>query len=321
MILRVCMSIGLAVLVAACADTKSAPLIFVSSNVVGIDITAGTAQSATPGMTVGYKSFDAAIVPTQRATSEGLPVTGCYASAESSSISAPCAPEAPSNVASTSSGDSAAGPTGVPGSTPKAGGNSQTTSAIRSRHGDGGGYEPADQDMSPSEYSSDIHFLHAVFVPAVSKPKIQGVPADGVTAAQGVNGAVAPANGAAGQDANGTAPGNGTAGQGANGATAPANANGSVGSQNPVTSSVSHQNIRDALSVFSSFSTKTDATVGTSGGASINLGKLFATGVSAQILTEGVNYHLQYSGLVQCIQALTAAKQANVSDDKLPSCN
>ncbi|MGH7121715.1 MAG: hypothetical protein ACREFP_22450 [Acetobacteraceae bacterium] len=57
----------------------------------------------------------------------------------------------------------------------------------------------------------------------------------------------------------------------------------------------------DSLSVFSSFNAKTNASsgAGTSGGAGVDvgLGKVFATGIAAQQLTEGQGFYLKEKGL------------------------
>jgi len=161
--------------------------------------------------------------------------------------------------------------------------------------------------------SGSVHFEHAVFVPKVTTTQPSAEQPSQTTNPDGSSGS---GQGGA-SEATGTTPqtagGTGAAGGSTTSTTQP----GAKGAQAGVQTVASHQNIRDALSVFSSFSAKTSAETGN---ASINLGKLFATGVSAQILTEGVNYHLQYSGVVSCVQAVTAAKKANVSDEKLPTC-
>ena len=109
-------------------------------------------------------------------------------------------------------------------------------------------------------------------------------------------------------------------------------------------SRVFHQSTTDALSVFSSFTTNASAsgnpttststqtnsnTAGSNGGVAIALGKLFATGVAAQNLSEGMDYYLAYKGAAEmqagmktCIERLIDAKNAKVPvpDDKLPTC-
>jgi len=62
-----------------CKTQGGGPLVFVVAHTVGIDIQATSASSATPGMTVGYKSLDLAVVPTQMATPGGDALLGCYA--------------------------------------------------------------------------------------------------------------------------------------------------------------------------------------------------------------------------------------------------
>lgn len=52
--------------------------------------------------------------------------------------------------------------------------------------------------------------------------------------------------------------------------------------------------MNDALSVFSSFNTKANASSST--GAAAAIGKVFATGVAAQQLSEGQGYYLAYKG-------------------------
>jgi len=74
------------------------------------------------------------------------------------------------------------------------------------------------------------------------------------------------------------------------------------------------QSMVDSLSIFSSFNSEAKGAV--SNGAGIALGKVFATGVAAQQLTEGQNYFLQYQGQAavyssaQCIANLTLAMGA-----------
>jgi hypothetical protein len=55
------------------------PLVFVVGHTVGIDIQATSASTATPGLTVGYKSLDVAVVPTQQDKAAGDSLLGCYA--------------------------------------------------------------------------------------------------------------------------------------------------------------------------------------------------------------------------------------------------
>ncbi len=54
------------------------PLVFVVTHTVGVDIQAASSSSATPGLTVGYKSVDVAVVPTQMATDGAAALRGCY---------------------------------------------------------------------------------------------------------------------------------------------------------------------------------------------------------------------------------------------------
>lgn len=62
-----------------CKTQSGGPLVFVVTHTVGIDIQATSASSATPGLTVGYKSLDLAVVPTQMATDGSDALLGCYA--------------------------------------------------------------------------------------------------------------------------------------------------------------------------------------------------------------------------------------------------
>jgi len=71
------------------------------------------------------------------------------------------------------------------------------------------------------------------------------------------------------------------------------------------------ETMSDALSVFSSFDTKTNAE--SKIGAEIGLGKVFATGIAAQQLTEGQNIYIQNKGaalsgpVAECLRNLTTA--------------
>lgn len=92
------MTRGILVLIAAmplagCVTPKpGGPLIFVSTHTFGIDIQAATTSSVTPGVTVGYKSVNVAIVPTQLIPNSGPPVQGCYAVGQNGASSADCMP-------------------------------------------------------------------------------------------------------------------------------------------------------------------------------------------------------------------------------------
>jgi hypothetical protein len=72
------MAIVLAML-SGCKTQPGGPLVFVVAHTVGIDIQATSTSTATPGLTVGYKSLNVAVVPTQMATDGGGPLKGCYA--------------------------------------------------------------------------------------------------------------------------------------------------------------------------------------------------------------------------------------------------
>jgi hypothetical protein len=76
-------------------------------------------------------------------------------------------------------------------------------------------------------------------------------------------------------------------------------------------SSTGSESMRDSLSVFSSFDSGASVgqTTGTSGGAQIgfSLGKVFATGIAAQQLTEGQNYFLQNAATTSCLSQLANA--------------
>jgi hypothetical protein len=77
----------------------------------------------------------------------------------------------------------------------------------------------------------------------------------------------------------------------------------------PVEAYKARQSMADSLSVFSSFDVDTKA--GTQ--SEIGLGKVFATGIAAQQLTEGQNVYLQYKGralryaVADCLNALAKA--------------
>lgn len=103
-------------------------------------------------------------------------------------------------------------------------------------------------------------------------------------------------------------------------------ANGSV-SGTPIDQS---QGMINSLSVFSSFNAKAGASGSTitGVGADVGLGKVFATGVAAQQLTEGQNYYLQYAGqalinsVAACLERLTKALGAgNVKSTDAQICS
>jgi hypothetical protein len=90
-----------------------------------------------------------------------------------------------------------------------------------------------------------------------------------------------------------------------------------------VTKSEARQSMIDSLSVFSSFNT--DARAGTQ--TDVGLGKVFATGIAAQQLTEGQNYYLQYKGqalryaVTECLNALVKAKgEGKVTEKEVMVC-
>lgn len=66
------------------------------------------------------------------------------------------------------------------------------------------------------------------------------------------------------------------------------------GDQSPGSGGAQTESMNDSLSVFSSFNATASASA--SAGADVGLGKVFATGIAAQQLTEGQNYLLQYKG-------------------------
>jgi hypothetical protein len=88
-------------------------------------------------------------------------------------------------------------------------------------------------------------------------------------------------------------------------------------------SGMQDQKIRDALSVFGSFSN--DTSVGTT--TNVSIGKVFSTGVAAQHLTEGLGLKESRSALASvlsqraaCITALKAANSAVTQQDIDKSC-
>lgn len=85
------------------------------------------------------------------------------------------------------------------------------------------------------------------------------------------------------------------------------------------------QAMHDSLSVFSSFNA--DGGVKDKGDVTFGLGKLFATGVAAQQLTEGQNYYLQSKGKAEyaaavsvCLTALKAAAGGTLTADQMQVC-
>jgi len=76
--------------VVGCANNNGGPLVFVVTHTVGIDIQATSTTAATPGLTVGYKSVDIAVVPTQTSRDGGAPLRGCYAVGKNADAPATC---------------------------------------------------------------------------------------------------------------------------------------------------------------------------------------------------------------------------------------
>src|SRR5580704_10896580 len=73
--------------------TNGGPLVFVVTESIGVDIQAASTSSATPGLTVGYKSVNLAVVPIQMRTDGGPALRGCYAVGQDGAAApASCAP-------------------------------------------------------------------------------------------------------------------------------------------------------------------------------------------------------------------------------------
>src|SRR6185437_1462721 len=134
--------VALAFDLSGCAHSGG-PLVFVVTHTVGVDIQAASTSSATPGLTVGYKSADIAIVPTQLSTDGGDPLRGCYSVGQ--------------NGASTPSICDDSGP-GMPD------GNSQTKAEWRTRH--------ALQRVTAKSDSIDVNsgLLRTVIAPPAAAP-------------------------------------------------------------------------------------------------------------------------------------------------------
>jgi len=78
--------------------------------------------------------------------------------------------------------------------------------------------------------------------------------------------------------------------------------------------------MRDALSVYSSFNAGTGASGGSgtsSLSATINLGKVFATGVAAQFLSYGQYVFLQSSASAACVKQLADAVKDKVTESTI----
>lgn len=256
--------------IAGCVTPKpGGPLVFVSTHTFGIDIQAATTSSATPGMTVGYKSVNVAIVPTQLIPNSGLPVQGCYAVGQNGPSSADCMPARATAGTHVKAADSK---------------NDKTT-------------DNSDRDSSRTtagdtglQYASPGHFIPVV-APVASPPlwQIQAAPPP----SQNRTSPIAGANGSA----------------------------------NPSTGGNEFSEaVVDGFSVFASFGGKISSG---SGQNAIGLGELFATGDAAVQLTEGYNYYMSREGQADisksfpsltCMEQLIAAKNAGVSDGKLPTC-
>jgi hypothetical protein len=226
--------------ISGCAH-NGGPLVFVVTHTVGVDIQATSSTSASPGLTLGYKSVNLAAVPIQMAKDGGASLRGCYAVGQNgASIPRPCAD------GKRGTGDES---THTPTSTQRQPPSPSRTAMLLS-----------DRDESLSTPS---------LIPAVFAPPPPAAQPSGET-------------------------------------------------------SNFAESVEDAYSVYASFGTGTKA-----GGSnlSVDIGEVFATGDAAVQLAEGVNYYSSRAGNAEiikaaanCIQQLTAAKNAGVDMSKVPSC-
>jgi hypothetical protein len=235
-----------------CATTKERPLLFFSTNVLGINVAAPEATGSGLSVNLGYKSLDIAIVPvTAEAEVNDRDIRGCYRSkVDGTEISNPCALE--ENVGAPNKNETKQGGVGfqlMP--------DRFWMEPITYRYRNGTG-----ENAASIQYVADQppYRSAGAFYPTVA--------------------------------AKATQPNAGTS---------------------------QDQSMRDSLSVFSSFDSVTTAG---SQSAAIQFGRMFATGVAAQQITEGINLQLRGKGHEQaeCIRALVLAKEKGIADEKLPNC-
>lgn len=255
----------LTLLLFAACDPSQQPLVFGSSNILGVDISVSPTNTQPVTATLGYKSLDLSVVPTTTKSSAGVPnpIRGCFIAGAAFTCPDDMAPIATSHPAAAAPPEAAAASSYVPDpATPE-----RPTMALLTQ------LRPTALLVPPAlQGTAEVN-------PGGPRPKFAEPRA---RATQGVL----------------PAPGE------------PAQAG--IGS------------MRDALSVYSSFNTGVGATGGLQSApqspsaaspplnASINLGKVFATGVAAQFLSYGQYYFLQASAGAECVRQL-----ANAVKDKL----
>lgn len=287
-----------AALLSGCAQMSPMPLVFVSTNTLGVDIGTDPSSAQTPRLVLGYKTTDVAIVPVTTELNQGPAIRGCNSTLKNQSAVATCADSSGSSQSKEGMAQPTPPSTGskpVIKSTFQNGDTPAWREASLLKIGlPDGSQRPAD---TPNQRGVDI---------AQINPGIMAIPLDNGPTAK-------PKPKPADKSKDSAAP--------------------KAIPQDDGPSSYS-QSIHDSLSVFSSFNA--DAKVGAEGG--VQLGKAFATGVAAQQLTEGINYYMQRKGQAlasgvmsetnkdlllrnECVKSLIAAKEKQVPNELLPNCN
>jgi hypothetical protein len=260
----------LAVVLLLGCDPSQEPLIFGSSNILGVDLSISPSNTQPVTATLGYKSFDLSIVPVTTKSSAGAPnpIRGCFVNGDSTL----CPTDATAPTAA------------LPQPPPSA---QVPTSSPVFPH--------------PAVYAAlDVGTLPEVKLAALPVPP---------TLRPGVQTA-APTGGASLSE------------RSLSNAPAP----------NALSVGASASNMRDALSVYSSFNSGNTGGTSTQSTAqsvsdrlptnvNLNLGKVFATGVAAQFLSYGQYSYLQLSAATQCIKQLSdSSTTGKVSEDTMKLC-
>jgi|GEM_PF-2766690 len=282
------------IVVSGCSSDMNTPLLFASSQTIGLSVSSSATENQGADITFGYKNRDFALVPTMAKGITGAPVEirACYRVGVNVG-----------DVADCGKGNSQNGDSSPKEQNPQVrdnisylqgAANAQDANLLQ-MIADRSAQSPAALPMPRGgSFSPDIIRPMAVPIPLV-EPDNKGEKAISIKTGDAAGAADAQNNDKTILAARGNAA----------------------------------ESVRDSLSVFSSFDAKSDVKGGEVG---ITLGKAFATGVAAQHLTEGMNFYIQYKGQAlvsgakatakgECIRALTAAMgEGKVTADALTAC-
>ncbi|EKV32629.1 hypothetical protein C882_2708 [Caenispirillum salinarum AK4] len=292
--LALALAAGAAVPLSACAPNQEQPLIFVSRDVYGVSLDTSPSATGTVGLTLGYSAEDVSLVPVTVMNAAGdtiYPVRGCYTAAQGPGLVTCSADSWAGDMQLTE--EAAAKATG--GETGEDEGDARQNSggpgpgAAATARGATHSTRPGSRNGAPRD----------VTLAPANRMAMSFSPGDFQTALP-VRDVLVPVQGDADTESD-------------------------VDGAALATADEKKQVMHDSLSVYSSFDSDVDA-----GGAQtlgVSLGKVFATGVAAQQLTEGQNYYLQFKGRAEYAAAVaacvTAAKDAvggTISADVVRSC-